>query len=122
MCALYYNDLNVPIEHDELYSRAIEGLLGAWDAFRSIARDTIFQHMPVRKRISLVCFFAHELFNDGKVVFNYDEVRNSLDIVDACKRLKIDTIDEDDLVNTLYNDFSLIVERAPNLFSFSHLW
>ncbi len=121
VCALYYNDLKIPSEPDELYARMIEGLLGAWDAFRNIARRTVLKDYSVRRRIVITAAIAAATFDAGKLVFT----ANDLDSIGVLRRFAASTrgvsIDATALLGSLYNDFGILVERAPGIFSFSHL-
>jgi len=121
VCALFYNDLDIPSEPDELYDRALHGLLGGWDAFRSIARQTILADVPVKKRLAIVSWLAAGLFEAGNLAFTPSDVRATSSLQQVTAVLRSRSIDADDLLPALYNDFGLLVERAPNLYSFSHL-
>ena len=121
VCALFHNDLDIPSETDELYERAIHGLLGGWDAFRNIARNTILASVPIKKRLVLVSWLGASLYQAGKLVFTPAEVTATKILSQASEVLQISPIDSDDLLETLYNDFGLLVERSPGLYSFSHL-
>jgi hypothetical protein len=121
VCALYNNDLDVPNDRDELYARAVHGLLGGWDAFRNIARSSSLKDLSIERRKLIVQWLAYYLFREGLIVFSTQQVANLLpwellkdvfrDQVPAPRQLLVD----------LYNDFGLLVERSPGTYSFSHL-
>lgn len=121
VCALYYNDLNIPKYIDELYGRCLEGMLGSWDAFRNIARNTILSELSINQRKVLVSYLAAYLFQNNKIVFSAKDVKDFKIIDSVAKTLRSKTIDEEELLKSLYNDFGLIIEQAPGLYSFSHL-
>jgi hypothetical protein len=118
ICALFWNDLDVPNDPDELHARAVEGLLGGWDAFRSIARGTPLAEVPLRRRILLANCIAADLFRDGKIVFSARDL-GTVGRIQGITGLKLPSPEV--LLQTLYNDFGLLVERSPRLYSFSHL-
>ena len=121
VCALYHNDLEIPQNPDELYDRALQGLLGQWDAFRSIARSTPLAHLSISKRTILVSEIAARLFSEGKIVFTILEIEESEALNIASRKFRIDNLDSSELTYSLANDFGLLVERSPGEFSFSHL-
>lgn len=121
VCALYYNDLDVPTDHEELYSRAVEGLLGGWDAFRNIARRTPLSKLTIRRRVVLMSWLAAGSFELKKTAFTADDVHDCRLIERVKSVLRVDLPDEDTLLQCLYNDFGILVERAPDIYAFSHL-
>jgi len=121
VCALYYNDLDVPSDPDELYARSIEGLLGGWDAFRNIARQSILADLSIRRRVILLSWIAAILLENGKLVFSCDDVDQTECLVHAARALRIDPPPSEELLPSLFNDFGILVERSPGLYSFSHL-
>ena len=74
VCALYYNDLNVPSEPTELYSRSVEGILGGWDNFRNIARESPLSSLTIHKKMMLASTLAANLFSEGFLVFSHQDV------------------------------------------------
>jgi hypothetical protein len=121
VCALYYNDLKIPTEPDELYARMIEGLLGAWDAFRNIARHTPLKALTVRRRVVIASWLAAATFDAGKLIFTASEVEQSGVLHHFATSTRTDELEADTLLRSLYNDFGILIERAPGIFSFSHL-
>jgi predicted NACHT family NTPase len=121
VCALYYNDLKIPDEPDELYARTIEGLLGAWDAFRNIARETPIRDFSVRRRAVLMSWLAATMFERGKLAFSARDVDDTRVLVRFADSTHTPVLPADELLTSLYNDFGILIERAPGLFSFSHL-
>ncbi|MFN8398462.1 MAG: NACHT domain-containing protein [Anaerolineales bacterium] len=121
VCALYNNDLDIPSDPDELYSRCAEGLLGAWDIFRNIARDSIIANFSIRKRIILISWIAYTMFEQEKIVFSETDVSQSKCLEKAAATMRQAAPAADELLKALQNDFGILVERAPSLYSFSHL-
>lgn len=121
VCALYYNDLKIPTEPDELYARTVEGLLGAWDAFRNIARETPLRDLSVRRRTVLVSWIAATMFERGRLVFSARDIEDARILVKFASSTQTPELQPDELLKALYNDFGILIERAPGLFSFSHL-
>lgn len=121
VCALYYNDLKIPREPDELYARTVDGLLGAWDAFRNIARHTPLRDLSVRRRAIFVSWLAATMFDRNKLVFSARDVDDTRVLQRYAESTHAAPLDADAVLASLYNDFGILIERAPGLFSFSHL-
>lgn len=121
VCALYENDLDIPKEQDELYSRCIEGLLGGWDAFRNIARNSPLAPLSIRKRITFITWIGAMLFEAEKVVFSPGDLEVLQIIAKVSNFLRTPALPEDIVLSSLYNDFGLLSERGPSKYSFSHL-
>ena len=121
VCALFHNDLDIPQNRDELYDRAIDGLLGGWDAFRNIARASIFRDLSINRRRILLSWLAAELFQKGEIVFTAEDVRNIGTLGRAAQHMRSEELPSEEVLKALYNDFGILTERAPGIYSFSHL-
>lgn len=121
VCALFDHDLDIPSDPGELYGRAIEGMLGAWDAFRNIARRTPLASLSLRMRIALISSLAYDMFEKSKIVFSHRDVDASGCIKRIARTARVPVPVSEDVLTTLYNDFGVLVERSPGLYSFSHL-
>jgi hypothetical protein len=123
ICVLYYNEYNIPKREDELFRSCLEGLMGKWDLFRDISRQTPLNSLSITKRIELLSnLAANTLFLKRKIVFSPEDK----EIISTCKYIKkyypeASTAEARDLLVSLYSDFGVIVERSNNIFSFSHL-
>jgi len=121
LCALYFNDLDIPEEPEALYKRCVEGLLGGWDSFRDISRQSAIGHVPMARRSQLLSWLAAAMFSRGHVAFSAADLENSGVISEAAASLRTSLPDAEDLLPSLFSDFGLIIERARGLYSFSHL-
>jgi hypothetical protein len=121
VCALYYNDLDVPKDVNELYSRCVEGMLGGWDAFRNIARNTILKDYSLKRRRLIINWIAAHLFEKNKLAFDENDLNDTGCLKKISEILNKEELPTRELLNTLYNDFGILAERAPNIYSFSHL-
>jgi hypothetical protein len=121
ICALDYNEYDIPKRLDDLFEQCIQGLLGKWDAFRDISRKTIVGDISARKKASIVSTLAAFTFIKSKIVFT----NNDQSVKTACnfaQRYMANTELEPSLfLRSLYNDFGILVERTQNTYSFSHL-
>ena len=121
VCALYNNELELPNREDELLERAIQGLLGGWDHFRGISRHTFLADLSLTKRQVFISHAAFYLYIKKKIVFTLNDIVDLKLFKSATDLLDIEEIDDNDTLISLYNDFGILIERAPNLYSFNHL-
>jgi hypothetical protein len=121
ICALFHNDLQLPSDREELYSRAVEGLLGGWDAFRNIARTSVLADLSVGRRVLLASWLSYDLLRAGKRVFTYRDVLRQGTLEKAATSLRWTIVSPDELLAALCNDFGILVQRAPGLYTFTHL-
>lgn len=121
VCALFDHDLDIPSDPGELYARAVEGMLGGWDAFRNIARTTPLANFSLRKRLALVSSLAFDMFERSKIVFACRDVDESGCLKRVARTARTPVPASEDVLVSLYNDFGILVERSPGLYSFSHL-
>ncbi|MDP2035143.1 MAG: NACHT domain-containing protein [Polaromonas sp.] len=121
ICALFHNDLEIPRDVDELFSRTADGLLGQWDAFRNVARETSIGRLSLTKRFSLVAELAASMFENKKIVFSVADVENSGCLERISEVLRFQGLDARETLETLTNDYGVLLQRSPGLYSFSHL-
>lgn len=121
VCALYDNDLEIPDDTEELYERAIHGLMGGWDAFRNLARKTPLKELSVERRVTLVTWLANHLFSRDLLVFTPKNIANIGFIEDTSSAIRSSLPSPTVLLKSLCYDFGILVERSPKHFSFSHL-
>jgi len=121
LCALFHNELDIPSESDEMYDRAVIGLLGGWDAFRNIARHSALGTLSLRKRFLLSSHLAWSLLDRRAIAFSAGDVEKSGCLESAAASLQTTNFEAGEVLHALYNDFGLLVERSPGIYSFSHL-
>jgi len=121
ICALFNNDLEIPRARHELYGRTIDGLLGQWDAFRSVARTTPLADLTITERAVLVSYLAAATFQAKRLVFTVRDVRELKVIEEAYQFMARPPEAPEVVLSSLFNDFGILTERAPGRYSFSHL-
>jgi hypothetical protein len=121
ICSQYHNDLELPRRREDLYARAVEGLLGRWDAFRDLARQTVLAALSIRERQLLTSQIAYHLFSHGRRVFSVLDVEwiSKLEEFADAREWRLPGTDE--LVGSLAGDFGILLPVAPGLYSFTHL-
>ncbi len=123
LCLAYDETLTFPRRRIELYEESVNALLRKWDSSREISRDEIYKGLShhrkeqMLRRIGLETFKEAEIFIPKRkliqLISEYleelppDDVRNG--------------IDGDIVLRAMEAQHGLIIERAYNIYSFSHL-
>ena len=61
------------------------------------------------------------MFSSSHVVFSIRDVEMSLVLERFAEAMRVAPLSAEDVLASLYNDFAILIERAPGLYSFSHL-
>lgn len=111
----------------ELYKEAIDTLLVRWDAKRNIDRDNFYKNLSLGEKRDLLSYIALTTFEKGDYYLsNIDLVHLIADYIrnfpDATKtnpeQLELDS---EAVLKCIEAHHGLLVERAKNIYSFSHL-
>lgn len=121
ICALEYNEYDIPSNLDELFESCILGLLGKWDAFRDISRSTVLSALSPKKRMLIVACIAARALINNLIVFKATDKPILQACIDSNRYMQDKKLDANELIECLYNDFGLLIERSRSIYSFSHL-
>jgi predicted NACHT family NTPase len=120
LCVTFEERNEFPAERSEIYREATQALLGKWDARRNIQRDPIYQSLSLRWREGLLAYIAAQTF--GNKVYFIPQ-RTLVRLIE--KYLQgVPGIAEPDgayVLQSMEAQHGLLVERAKNILSFSHL-
>src|SRR5262249_33696641 len=90
LCILFKNDLRIPKNKSELYSRCVECLLREWDSSRGFRRETAFERLSDSRKIQLFSkvaiyfFFKNKLFfSEKELIAQISDFLSSLDITES---------------------------------------
>jgi len=123
ICALFYNQIDIPNAKSEIFDQCLEGLMGKWDHFRIVSRSTPLSRFSINQRLSIVTSVAAATLIDDhrNVVFTPDNEKIEKEIRKLKKKLPEILCDVPLLLSSLYNDYGLILEHAPKIYTFLHL-
>lgn len=123
LCLAFEESLVFPVRQVDLYKEAIDALLRKWDTSRLISRDDFYKNLSFSRREHLLESVAAKFYFDSKTVFRRSELERT--ILDFLRRLpdkeKSEEADASIVVKQIEAQHGLIVERAVDIFSFSHL-
>jgi len=122
LCNVFARDGEFPPNRSSLYQRGFDILLGDWDEYRNVGRDSFYRQLNTRAKRALLSLIASRFFKQGKTLFPRWEVekvienffRNNWDI-------DLFDIDPDAILEAIELQHGLIVTRAASYASFSHL-
>ncbi|GAB1539495.1 hypothetical protein NUACC21_21620 [Scytonema sp. NUACC21] len=121
LCMVYDRTQGFPINRGRLYKKALDILLEEWAAEKRVYRDEIYQGLNPDLEKVLLSEIAHEGFINDQLFFTQEE------IIDKIKTFLADTVDKpkyldgEAVLNAIAIQQGILVERAEDIFSFSHL-
>ncbi len=120
LCVTFEERNEFPAERSEIYREATQALLGKWDARRNIQRDPIYQSLSLRWKEGLLANIAAQTFaNEEYFIPQRRMVKLIEDYLQGVP--SIGEPDGDYVLKAMEAQHGLLVERAKNIYSFSHL-
>lgn len=124
LCVTYDSIYEFPTNRAELYKESIDALLKKWDSTRRIIRGEIYRGLSLRRKESLfssiaIQFFIKEeyFFREVALVRYIEEyIKNFPEINDSEVYL-----DAEGVLNAIEAQHGILIPRAKNIHSFSHL-
>lgn len=115
-----------PTDRAELYKRGIATLLRKWDAKRGIVRDRVYRNLSVQRKKDLLSQLALTTFEGKDFFFTKRDfgryitefIRNLPDAQTAPEALQVNS---EAVLKSIESQHGLLVERARDIYSFSHL-
>lgn len=122
LCLVYNRSQKLPDNRSDLYRKALDILLEEWAAEKRIQRDEIYQGLHTSLEKALLSEVAHEKFENNQLFFSRQEILQSITsfltaTLDVPKKL----VDGKAVLNAIEVQQGILVERAENIYSFSHL-
>ena len=129
VCLYFGHRMTFPPNRAELYEDAIEALLNKWDAKRNIRRDemprgeVVYRELSTRRKEQLFAAIAYDTFSRGQYFFRRRDLAKWIgEYLATLPNIKpADTIDNMMVLQAIEAQHSIFVERAKDIYSFSHL-
>ncbi len=116
ICIVYENrDKKLPETRAELYKEGIDVLVEKWDEDKHVKRYSKANRVPEIHQKAALQKLAFYFFSKDKIFFYRDEYQKQLLTISKNVTDNISSFEDIDFQN------GIIVERANNIFSFSHL-
>ncbi len=121
LCAVYDESQSLPKQRAALYGEALEVWLKKWAAERRVHRDPIYQELNLQLEQVLLSEIAYQSFAEDQLFFSKRELTDQIraflvNNLNAPKHL-----DAEAALYAIQVQQGILVERARDTFSFSHL-
>lgn len=121
LCLVYDREQMLPNKRSTLYGKALNIILSEWSAQKRLERDPIYEGFHPDLEKEMLSKIAYESFNQDQLFFSKDVV------IERIKAFLSDTLyppkglNADDVLRAIEIQQGILVERAADAYSFSHL-
>lgn len=120
LCITFDDSQKFPANRSFLYKRAFEILLDKWAAEKRIHNEDIYKDLPSDLEIEMLAEVARGFFEQNKIFFYKDELKQLIKtFLEAT--LNVKAIPLGKIIDAIEVQQGLLVQRAPDIYSFSHL-
>jgi hypothetical protein len=121
LCLTYDRSQNFPNNRSVLYKKALRILLEEWAAEKRIQKEEIYQGLSTELEESLLSEIAYTGFEADKLFFSQREVVEEIKSFLAGNLNAPKHLDGEAVLNAIAVQQGILVERAEDVYSFSHL-
>jgi hypothetical protein len=123
LCLTFDETHTFPSRLVDVYQEAIDALLKKWDTSRLITRDNFYRDLSHGQRKQLLETIAAEFYFNSRTVFRKAEIAAVAErfIKSLPEDVRSPSADGTEVVRQLEAQHGLVVERAKDLYTFSHL-
>lgn len=128
LCSVFLARSNFPKQRAKLYHAGLDILLQQWDQARGIRRDHPYRILSVAEKLTLLGTIASTTFERQQYFFEkstlLEIIANHLQTLgdrDAASDLETLYLESETILEAIQVQHGLIVERAKDVYSFSHL-
>ncbi|MEA5534823.1 NACHT domain-containing NTPase [Crocosphaera sp. XPORK-15E] len=126
LCSVFKESGSFPRQRTKLYQAGLDILLQRWDQARGIERDSFYQALSVRHKMTLLSQIAATTFAANRYFF---ESRDILGIIENYltenfgfkEDLETLWLTSEAVLKSIELQHGILVERAKDVYSFSHL-
>jgi predicted NACHT family NTPase len=124
LCLAFEETLHFPARRVEIYEEALEALLKKWDTSRNIRRDEVYRKLSLGRKRQMLARIAAETFEKGEYLLPQKELAKQ--IAAYLQTLPPgdkgeEEIEGDVVLKAIEAQHGIFVERAHQIYSFSHL-
>jgi len=126
LCIEFEDAGDFPKTRSELYQRATNTLLRKWDAKRGIKRDDVYKKFSVQRKENLLSYLALKTFEKGEYFWKQQDVQKHIasyikNFPESPQIVEDLLLDSEAVLKSIEAQHGLLVERAKEIYSFSHL-
>lgn len=119
-CLLFQAKADFPSNRAKLYEQALDILLVRWDKERGIRRDEVYRDLSINSKKELLSEIAEMMFNRGDYFLEQKQIQGI--IASYLRALSSQLlVDPQAVLKSIEAQHGLLVERARQIYSFSHL-
>ncbi|HVF57012.1 MAG TPA: hypothetical protein VM934_12735, partial [Pyrinomonadaceae bacterium] len=123
LCLSFNETLTFPQRRVEIYEEALDALLKKWDSSRRIKRDEVYRKLSLGHKENMLARIAAETFERNEYFIPQPELERL--ITDYVKNVPPhetnETTDGEVILKAIEAQHGIFVERAREVYSFSHL-
>ncbi|MEM9949860.1 MAG: NACHT domain-containing protein [Cyanobacteria bacterium P01_D01_bin.36] len=121
LCLVYDREQTLPAQRSTLYGKALNILLSEWAAQKRLEQDPIYEGFHPDLEKVLLAEIAYDSFKNDQLFFHKNDLTRRIsaflaDTLDAPKHL-----DGAKVLQAIERQQGILVERATDIYSFSHL-
>lgn len=125
-CLVFQSVEDFPKNRAELYKQGLDLLLVRWDEARGIKRDHLYRDLSLLNKIKLLSYVAAITFSQGDYFLPETKMRQLIgkylrQIPQSTNDLDALDLESQAVLKAIEMQHGLLVERARNVYSFSHL-
>ena len=126
LCLVFGERNDFPPKRSELYKEGLEVLMKKWDAKRNIEREIIYKHLSPQNKEDMLGQIAFNTFVKGEYFFRQEDLQRQIkdyiyNLPQASTDPEVLRLDSEMVLKAIEHHHGLLVERARNIYSFSHL-
>lgn len=126
LCLVFEELAKFPNNRAELYEEGVDILLKKWDSGRNIDRGEVYKELSTLRKENLLSQIAFITFDSKNYFFNQADaekyIKNYIsNILDPETDEETLNLDSAGVLKSIEAQHGLLVERARNIYSFSHL-
>ncbi len=123
LCLAFNETLTFPQRRVEIYEEALDALLKKWDSTRRIKRDEVYRKLSLGHKENMLARIAAETFEKNKYFIPQAELERL--ITEHVRNIpphdKNEATDGETILKAIEAQHGIFVERAREVYSFSHL-
>lgn len=126
LCLVFEGSGSFPTNRSELYKEGLDVLLKKWDVNRNIERDQVYKKLSLNRKEDLLSQIAQETFERSEYFFKQKDIERHIskyisNLPEAHTDLEALQLDSEAVLKSIEVQHGLFVERARDIYSFSHL-
>ncbi|QLE48239.1 NACHT domain-containing protein [Nostoc sp. C057] len=121
LCLVYDRSQSFPNNRSVLYRKALRILLEEWASEKRILRDEIYQGLHTELEELLLSEIAYTGFESDRLFFSGRDIVQQIKTFLASNLNAPQHLDGESVLNAIAVQQGILVERAEDVFSFSHL-